>query len=68
VEQPALAQRQATEGVLNPDKVARRSRLLQEHVNRLGRCDFTLLEAIAAGQFRSLRTLSNWVTSLNELA
>jgi hypothetical protein len=63
-----LAQWQATEGILNPDEVARRSPLLHEHVNRLGRCSFALPEAIAAGQVLSLRTLPNWVASLNELA
>ena len=66
--QQALEQRQETEGVLNPDDVARLSPLLHEHVNMLGRYVFTLPEAIAAGQLRSLRTLINWEASLNELA
>ena len=66
--QQALEQWQATEGVLNPDDVARLSPLLHEQVNRLGRYDFTLPEAIAAGQPRSLRTLTNWEASLNEWA
>lgn len=66
--QQVLEQRQATEGVLNPHEVACLSPLLPEQVNRLGRYDFTLPEAITAGQLRSLRTLPNWEASLNELA
>ena len=66
--QQALEQRQETEGVLNPDDMARLSPLLHEYVNMLGHYDFTLPEAIAAGQLRSLRTLTNWEASLNELA
>jgi len=66
--QQALEQRQETERVLNPDDVARLSPLLHEHVNMLSRYDFTLPEAIAAGQLRSLRILTNWEASLNELA
>ena len=65
--QQALEQRQETEGVLDPDDVARLSPLLHEHVNMLGRYDFTLPEATAAGQLRSLRTLPNWEASLNKL-
>ena len=57
--QQALEQRQEIEGVVNPDDVARLSPLLHEHVNTLGRYDFTL---------RSLRTLTDWEASLNELA
>ena len=66
--QQALEQWQETGGDLNPDDVARLSPLLHEHVNMLGRYDFTLPEAIAAGQLRPLRTLTNWETSLGELA
>lgn len=66
--QQALEQRQETERVLNPDDVARLSPLLHEHINMLSRYDFTLPEAIAAGQLRSLRILTNWEASLNELA
>jgi len=66
--QQALEQWQETEGGLNPDDVARLSPLLHEHVNMLGRYDFTLPEAIAAGRLRPLRTLTNWETSLSELA
>jgi hypothetical protein len=66
--QQALEQGQATGGVLNPDEVARLSPLWHEHVDMMGRYDFTLPEAIAAGQLRSLRTLTNCEASLNELA
>lgn len=64
----ALEQRQETEGGLNPDDVARLSPLLHEHVNRLDRHDFTLPEALAAGQLRPPRTLTNRETSLSKLA
>jgi hypothetical protein len=57
--QLALGQRQETKEALNPDDMVRRSPLLREQANRLGRYDFTLPEAIAAGQIRSLRTLPN---------
>jgi len=66
--QQALEQWQETEGIPNPDDVARLSPLLHDHVNVLGRYDFTLPENIAAGQLRPLRTLTNWETSLSELA
>lgn len=66
--QQALEQWQGTENVLNPDDVTRLSPLLYEHVNMLGRYDFTLPEAIAAGQLRPLRTLTTWEASLSELA
>jgi len=66
--QQALEQWQETEGDLNPEDVARLSPLLHEHVNMLGRYDFTLPEAIAAGQLRPLRTLISWEASLSELA
>jgi hypothetical protein len=61
--QLALAQRQESEGVLNPDEVARTLPLL--HINGLSCYDFTLPEAIAAGPHR-LRTLTNWEAALNE--
>ena len=66
--QQALEQWQETEGIPNPDDVARLSPLLHDHVNVLGRYDFTSPENIAAGQLRPLRTLTNWETSLSELA
>ncbi len=66
--QQALEQRQEAEEALNPHDVARLSPLLHEHVNMLGRYDFTLPESIAAGQPRPLRTLTTWETSLSELA
>ncbi|SDY93918.1 Tn3 family transposase [Hymenobacter psychrophilus] len=58
--QQALAQWPATEGPLAPDDVARLSPLLHEHVNMLGRYDFTLPERIAAGELRPLRNPENW--------
>lgn len=57
---------QENEGILNPDEVARLSPLLHDHVNVLDRYDFTLLQGVAAGQLRPLRTLTNWETSLSE--
>ncbi|WP_035560189.1 Tn3 family transposase [Hymenobacter sp. IS2118] len=66
--QQALEQWQETEGNLNPDDVARLSPLLHEHVNMLGRYDFTLPEAVAAGQLRPLRALTDWEASLSEMA
>jgi hypothetical protein len=61
VEHPLVAANvgvvQATEGILNPDEVARRAPLLPKHINKLGYCGFALLEAIVAGQVRSLRAL-----------
>lgn len=41
--------------VVNPLDVARLSPLLHEHVNMLGKYDFTLPEGIASGQLRPLR-------------
>ena len=66
--QQALEQWQETEGIPNPDDVARLSPLLHDHVNVLGRYDFTLPEAVAVGQLRPLRTLIPWEASLRELA
>ena len=66
--QRALEQWQETEGPLNPDDVARLSPLLHEHVNMLGRYDFTLPEAIAAGELRPLRNPSNWEERLAEFS
>jgi TnpA family transposase len=66
--QQALEQWQETEEALHPADVARLSPLLHEHVNMLGRYDFTLPEAIAAGQLRPLRILTTWEASLGELA
>lgn len=53
--QYALERWQQTEGVLDPDDVARLSPLLHEHVNMLGRYDFSLPEDIAASEMRLLR-------------
>ncbi len=64
--QHALERWQQTEGVLNPDDVARLSPLLHEHVNMLGRYDFSLPEDIAAGEMRPLRNPANWEERLVE--
>jgi len=66
--QQALAQWQEMEEHLNPEGMARLSPLLHEHVNMLGRYDFTLPEAVAAAQPRPLRTPTPWEASLSELA
>ena len=66
--QQALEQWQEMGEHLNPDDVARLSPLLHEHVNMLGRYDFTLPEAVVAGQLRPLRTLTPWEASLSEWA
>ena len=58
--QQALEQWPESEVPPAPDDVARLSPLLHEHVNMLGRYDFTLPESIAAGQLRSLRNPENW--------
>lgn len=58
--QQALEQWQQTEGEPPADEVARLSPLLHEHVNMLGRYDFTLPERIAAGELRPLRSPSSW--------
>ncbi|MFD2719765.1 Tn3 family transposase [Hymenobacter monticola] len=64
--QHALERWQQTEGVLNPDDVARLSPLLHEHVNMLGRYDFSLPEDIAAGEMRPLRNPASWEERLAE--
>ncbi|SNS04349.1 Tn3 family transposase [Hymenobacter mucosus] len=66
--QQALERWQETEEHVNPEDVARLSPLLHEHVNMLGRYDFTLPESVAAGQLRPLRTLTPWEASLGEWA
>lgn len=66
--QQALEQWQETEEPLNPEDVARLPPLPHKHVNMLGRYDFTLPEAIAAGQLRLLRTLIPWEALLSERA
>ena len=58
--QQALAEYQAAEGTPEAGDVARLSPLLHEHVNMLGRYDFTLPERVAAGELRPLRNLANW--------
>ncbi|GAB2796427.1 TnpA family transposase [Hymenobacter luteus] len=66
--QQALEHWQETEGELNPEDVGRLSPLLHEHINMLGRYDFTLPDSIAAGQLRPLRALPTWEASLSESA
>jgi TnpA family transposase len=65
--QHALERWQQKEGVLAPDDVARLSPLLHEHVNMLGRYDFSLPEHIAAGEMRPLRNPASWEERLAEL-
>lgn len=48
--------------------MARLSPLLHEHVNMLGRYDFTLPERVAAGELRPLRNLANWQEQLVEFS
>lgn len=64
--QQALEEHQATEGAPESGNVARLSPLLHEHVNMLGRYDFTLSERMAAGELRPLRDLANWQEQLVE--
>jgi len=64
--QQALQEHQATEGAPEPADIARLSPLLHEHVNMLGRYDFTLPERMAAGELRPLRDLANWTEQLVE--
>lgn len=64
--QQALQEHQATEGAPEPADIARLSPLLHEHVNMLGRYDFTLPERMAAGELRPLRDLANWPEQLVE--
>ncbi|MCC3160156.1 Tn3 family transposase [Hymenobacter sp. 15J16-1T3B] len=53
--QQALEHHQAVVEPPEPGDVARLSPLLHEHINMLGRYDFTLPEGIAAGELRPLR-------------
>ena len=64
--QQALEEHQATEEAPEPGDVARLSPLLHEHINMLGRYDFTLPERVAAGELRPLRNLPNWQEQLVE--
>ena len=66
--QQALEQWQQTEGEPPADEVARLSPLLHEHVNMLGRYDFTLPDRIAAGELRPLRSPSSWAEQLVEIS
>jgi TnpA family transposase len=57
--QQALEEYQAAEASPEAGDVARLSPLLHEHVNMLGRYDFTIPERVAAGELRPLRTLAD---------
>lgn len=65
--QRALEQWQQTEGEPAADEVARLSPLLHEHVNMLGRYDFTLSDRIAAGELRPLRSPTTWEEHLAQI-
>lgn len=64
--QQALEEHQVTEGIPELRDVARLSPQLYEHVNMLGRYDFTLPERVAAGELRPLRDPTNWQEQLGE--
>lgn len=65
--QQALEQHQAAAEPPEPGDVARLSPLLHEHINMLGRYDFTLPEGIAAGQLRPLRDPTSLEEQLAQL-
>lgn len=52
---------------VNDEDVARLSPLLHEHVNMLGRYDFTLPDEIASGQLRPLRDPDSFEAFLAQL-
>lgn len=64
--QRALEHWQEAHGAVDAADVARLSPLLHEHVNMLGRYDFTLPERVAAGEFRPLRDPARWEERLTE--
>lgn len=64
--QQALEEHQVTRGTPELSDVARLSPLLHEHVNMLGRYDFTLPERVAAGELRPLRDPANCQEQLAE--
>ncbi|GAA4389571.1 Tn3 family transposase [Hymenobacter koreensis] len=64
--QRALEHWQETHGAVDAADVIRLSPLLHEHVNMLGRYDFTLPERVAAGEFRPLRDPASWEERLAE--
>ena len=66
--QQALEQQPATAEPLAPGDVARLSPLLHEHINMLGRYDFTLPEGIIAGQLRPLRDPTSLEEQLAQLS
>ena len=65
--QQALEQHQAAAEPLEPSDVVRLSPLLHEHINMLGRYDFTLPEDIAAGPLRPLRDPTSLEEQLAQL-
>ncbi|SNR88157.1 Tn3 family transposase [Hymenobacter mucosus] len=65
--QQALEHHQAVDGPPEPGDVARLSPLLHEHINMLGRYDFSLPEGIAAGQLRPLRDPTSLEEQLAQL-
>ncbi|GHF58271.1 TnpA family transposase [Deinococcus metalli] len=66
--QHALTHRTQTQGPVAPADIARLSPLLHEHVNMLGRYDFSLPEAVAGGHLRPLRDPSPLQASLEQLS
>ncbi|SNR94448.1 Tn3 transposase DDE domain-containing protein [Hymenobacter mucosus] len=65
--QQALEYQQALVEPPEPGDVARLSPLLHEHINMLGRYDFTLPAGIAAGELRPLRDPTSWEEQLAQL-
>ncbi|GAB3308594.1 Tn3 family transposase [Hymenobacter tenuis] len=65
--QQALVQHQETGGEVLEEDIARLSPLLHEHVNMLGRYDFTLPESLATGQLRPLRDPADWEEQLAQI-
>ncbi|GHF60202.1 hypothetical protein HNQ07_004264 [Deinococcus metalli] len=64
--QHALTHLTQTQGPVAPADIARLSPLLHEHVNLLGRYDFSLPEAVAGGHLRPLRTPDPLQASLEQ--
>ena len=65
--QQALEYHQAVAEPPEPGDVACLSPLLHEHINMLGRYDFTLSEGIAAGELRPLRDPTSLEEQLAQL-
>lgn len=58
--QAALAPAEPEPAGALPEEAARLSPLLHEHINMLGRYEFSLPETVAAGQLRPLRKPPEW--------